>query len=319
MKKLLFVDDDHSTRILFQKAFRDQYDVLLAKSAKKALKILKKEEIPVIISDQVMPKQTGLELFELLAHRTPLSPSIKILITGCKDIDIAIHAINQGYVYKYIKKPFEIEELDEVLKHAYQLYSSRVKRKVLQQAIDQERETTHEQYARELHEDVAQNIAGVNFNLSLPQHHTPPEKPSKILQQTIQSIRNLSYVISPRLHEYGNLQSAIELLIAGKKRITINSSIQADLKLDKKLELHLYRLIQYFIKYYEAQNITNITFSLSLNKKLKTQLVFYSDQQSEYHSDFLETISIMIEPYYGQLIQRVINKQSSNCIIYGLY
>ena len=61
---VLFVDDEEYNLIAFRATFRKDYTIFTAKSGKEALKILRNENIGLIITDQRMPEMTGVELLE---------------------------------------------------------------------------------------------------------------------------------------------------------------------------------------------------------------------------------------------------------------
>jgi len=87
----------------------DTYHVKTATNAEDALKIVEKNEISLIISDQRMPDMTGSELFAKVHETKPLIK--KILLTGYADINAAIDAINKGSVNRYFSKPWDEDEL----------------------------------------------------------------------------------------------------------------------------------------------------------------------------------------------------------------
>ena len=61
MCHILYVDDEEDNLVVFKSAFRRDYNVHTALSAKEGLKILKKEDIKVLITDQRMPDISGIE------------------------------------------------------------------------------------------------------------------------------------------------------------------------------------------------------------------------------------------------------------------
>ena len=71
MLKILYIDDEATSRSLFQTSFKDDYEIYLADSAKKGEEILSKQEIPVIISDQHMPKTSGTQCTSFLKASVP--------------------------------------------------------------------------------------------------------------------------------------------------------------------------------------------------------------------------------------------------------
>lgn len=109
LSPILYVDDEEDNLIVFNSAFRRDYEVHLAKSGMEGLEIMKKHPIHVIITDQRMPEMTGIQFLEKVI---PVYPdSIRMILTGFSDIEAIIQAINTGRVYRYITKPWSKEEL----------------------------------------------------------------------------------------------------------------------------------------------------------------------------------------------------------------
>ena len=112
-----------TTLILFRATFSREFNITTAESAEDAIKVLEKENIHVILSDQRMPKMTGIEFFE---HIQPLFPDpIRILITGYTDINAVIDAINRGEVYKYLSKPWNEDDVKIFVEKAYEVFRLR--------------------------------------------------------------------------------------------------------------------------------------------------------------------------------------------------
>jgi putative two-component system response regulator len=65
------------------------------------------------VSDQRMPKMQGIELFEKVKKVSP--STVKILLTGYADLATAVRAINSGEVFRFIQKPWDDDELTELL------------------------------------------------------------------------------------------------------------------------------------------------------------------------------------------------------------
>ncbi len=91
---VLYIDDEINNLNSFKATFRRNFNITTAESVDEALKILERESIHVILSDQRMPKMTGIEFFESIQLIFP-NP-IRILITGYTDINAVIDAINRG-------------------------------------------------------------------------------------------------------------------------------------------------------------------------------------------------------------------------------
>ncbi len=115
--KVLLVDDEaHLTRAL-QAAFRRQpFDVLVADSAMEAIGILTREQIEVLITDEMMPGMLG---SELIVHSRRLCPdTVRIILTGQASTESAIRALNDGRAFRFLLKPFSPEMLAEVIAEA---------------------------------------------------------------------------------------------------------------------------------------------------------------------------------------------------------
>jgi response regulator RpfG family c-di-GMP phosphodiesterase len=126
---ILYIDDEINNLTAFRAAFRRLYTVYTAASAAEAEQLLIEHEVHIIISDQRMPKMTGIEFFETILDKHP--EPIRILLTGYADINAVIDAINKGQVYKYFSKPWNEEELKHNIEKAYEVFSLRRENKEL--------------------------------------------------------------------------------------------------------------------------------------------------------------------------------------------
>lgn len=120
---VLYIDDEPNNITSFRAAFRRTFNIYSAESAEEGRKILEIEPIEVILSDQRMPKMTGIEFFQsiLTTHPDP----IRILITGYTDINAVIDAINIGQVYKYLTKPWIEHEVKSSILNAFEVFDLR--------------------------------------------------------------------------------------------------------------------------------------------------------------------------------------------------
>ncbi len=112
MKKkytLLFVDDEVANLQKLQRTFMDLYEVRLAHSGEEALETLRSTSVDAIVTDQKMPRMTGIEFLEASQREYP--NLVRIVLTGFTEVDDLIAAINTGKVHKYITKPWEPDEL----------------------------------------------------------------------------------------------------------------------------------------------------------------------------------------------------------------
>jgi signal transduction histidine kinase/class 3 adenylate cyclase/ActR/RegA family two-component response regulator len=114
-QKILVVDDEPDNLDLLYRTFHREYKVLRAESGPVALEILDREgDIAVIISDQRMPLMSGTEFLSQTAAKYP--DIIRIILTGYTDADDLVEAINSGKVFKYVTKPWDDDELRQVVR-----------------------------------------------------------------------------------------------------------------------------------------------------------------------------------------------------------
>lgn len=118
---ILVVDDEKSVLTTLQQTLRRcHYDTVSCSNPLEALEHLKKQSFSVVISDQVMPEMTGLEL---LARARQIQPyATRILITAVVNLSTVIDAINKGEIFRFIVKPWLHEEFLATIKNGVQRY-----------------------------------------------------------------------------------------------------------------------------------------------------------------------------------------------------
>ncbi|TKJ40242.1 hypothetical protein CEE37_07915 [candidate division LCP-89 bacterium B3_LCP] len=133
---ILVVDDEEDILDLLKETLEETgYRVITAPCGSKALQILEHENPVVILSDNRMPDMSGIELFEEIRLRT--TDAVRILMTGYADLSIAIEAINRGWVYKFITKPFKLEEILITIQRSIEYYEMLRQKKKLEAQIRQ--------------------------------------------------------------------------------------------------------------------------------------------------------------------------------------
>ncbi len=115
---ILYVDDESNNLTAFLACFRQDYNIFLAHTTDLALDILKKEKIDIIITDQKMPKLTGLEFLIKVKNTIPKTP-IFMILSAYVDADVLINAINNVHIFKFLHKPFDLEEIKKSISEAY--------------------------------------------------------------------------------------------------------------------------------------------------------------------------------------------------------
>lgn len=121
LPRILVVDDEEAILETMTFTFQDDYEVFTSNDPRKALDILD-ENAPfaAVLTDQRMPEMSGVEFVSEVWRRHP--NTVRMILTGFSDMDAIIQAINDGHVYSYITKPWEPDQLKQVMKQATEHY-----------------------------------------------------------------------------------------------------------------------------------------------------------------------------------------------------
>jgi DNA-binding NtrC family response regulator len=112
---VLIVEDEKNTREGLERVLGGQYQVLLADSGERALKMLDEKTVQVVLSDLRLPGMDGLTLLRrALAHT---SQPICILLTAYGTIETAVAAVKAG-AYDFLTKPINLDQLELTLQRA---------------------------------------------------------------------------------------------------------------------------------------------------------------------------------------------------------
>lgn len=113
---LLVVDDEPYILPTLTALLAAEFEVLTAESVESAQAIFARQPTDLILTDQRMPRQTGIELLEWVRQNHPRT--VRLLMTGYAELEDAVDAINRGQVYHYLLKPWRTEELLQILRNA---------------------------------------------------------------------------------------------------------------------------------------------------------------------------------------------------------
>ena len=114
MPKILFVDDELPALNALRRVLnKGNFKVLSTTNPDEALTILKTNKVDMIICDHQMPALFGIEVLKQARDLAP--DAVRILITGSSDLSMAIQALREGIIYHYFAKPWENNELAEIV------------------------------------------------------------------------------------------------------------------------------------------------------------------------------------------------------------
>ena len=141
---ILLVDDEENILRSLQRLLMDEdFAIETATSGEAALEKLKAlENVGLIVSDQRMPGMNGAEFLGRSQEYAP--DAVRILLTGYSDINATIDAINKGGASRYLSKPWNDEELIQVIRDAVRHYALIAENKRLNGIIAQQNEELQE-------------------------------------------------------------------------------------------------------------------------------------------------------------------------------
>jgi response regulator RpfG family c-di-GMP phosphodiesterase len=120
-EKILFVDDEDSILQAFRRILHKRFIMDFANSGRAALaKMASDGPFAVIVADMKMPEMEGVELLSKVHDLYP--DTVRIMLTGIRDIDVAVDAVNQGNIFRFLNKPTDPDMLANVLNAALTQY-----------------------------------------------------------------------------------------------------------------------------------------------------------------------------------------------------
>jgi CheY-like chemotaxis protein len=117
-KRVLIVDDEESLTYFLGENLAGLslgYEVETARSGKEALAKISQQPFDLVITDFLMPDLDGLELIEQIRARHPQTHLILMTAYGNDQVEAEARRLE---VYRYITKPFQIEELVTAVRQA---------------------------------------------------------------------------------------------------------------------------------------------------------------------------------------------------------
>ncbi len=122
---ILIVDDEEENLDLLERTLMFDYEVHRASSGEEALALVEKlPKLAMIITDQRMPGMTGTELLVKAAGKR--AEAIRMIVTGYTSPDDLIEAINSSNVYRFLTKPWDVDELLAIVRRGVRLSSAGV-------------------------------------------------------------------------------------------------------------------------------------------------------------------------------------------------
>jgi DNA-binding NtrC family response regulator len=117
--KILIAEDDEMVRDVIEKLLTEEgYSVVIANDGLEAVKMLRMENICLVLTDLRMPGADGMEVLRTAVQVNPKTSVV--ILTAYGTLDTALEAMKAG-AYDYIVKPFVMQQLILVVRNAFNL------------------------------------------------------------------------------------------------------------------------------------------------------------------------------------------------------
>jgi signal transduction histidine kinase len=261
---ILMVDDQPAKLLTYEVILQELGENLIkANSGREALEYLLKEDVAVVLMDVSMPELDGFELADMIRKHPRFQKTAIIFISGVHLTDLdRLNGYQRGAV-DYLSVPVNPELLRakvsvfaDLHRKTRQLEVLNRELRTLSSNLIASQDDERRRIARELHDSLGQELSAakmltdkiIMLNRSSESTGEAVEI-SNLINNAIQQVRNLSYLLHPPLLDEIGLQSALQLYLEGfTKRSGIEISLEmqpSDFpRLGQELETAMFRIVQ---------------------------------------------------------------------------
>ena len=132
---LLIIDENEQDLETAVEFLGDEYAIVTARSANEGAEVLKTREVHLVLTDQGLPQMLQKWFLKQMKGHCP--EAVQTVFTGEAELDLIIDAINQGYLFRYVAKPWNPAGLKDVLAVAVQQYDQYLERELLLQELEE--------------------------------------------------------------------------------------------------------------------------------------------------------------------------------------
>ena len=112
--KVMCVDDDQNILSGYKRQLRKDFEIETALGGEEGIEMMmSKGPFAVIVSDMRMPGMNGKQFLARVRASNP--NTVRIMLTGNADMQMAIDAVNEGNIFRFLTKPCQPEALTKSL------------------------------------------------------------------------------------------------------------------------------------------------------------------------------------------------------------
>jgi response regulator RpfG family c-di-GMP phosphodiesterase len=132
---ILFVDDTPQALEIISRLFESDYAITTAKDADEALELCRtRGPFAVVVSDYEMPGMRGAELLARVHEGWP--ETVTMLLTGVVEVDVAVEALHEGAIFRFLEKPCPRDILAGALQAGVAEYRRRTELRARKSELD---------------------------------------------------------------------------------------------------------------------------------------------------------------------------------------
>ena len=117
---ILLVDDEPRSLESLRRTLEEDFTVFTAPGADEALAVLRNEFVQVVVCDQRMPGQSGVDFLKRVRAEWP--DVVRIILSAYLEAESIIAGINEAGIWQYLLKPWRPDQLLLTLRSAVEAY-----------------------------------------------------------------------------------------------------------------------------------------------------------------------------------------------------
>jgi response regulator RpfG family c-di-GMP phosphodiesterase len=120
-EKILLVDDEQNILTGLKRQLRGTFNIVTAEGGHKGLEALEEQgPFAVIVSDMRMPEMNGIQFLVKASEICP--DTVRMMLTGNAGLETAMHAVNEGNIFRFLTKPCKKETMEWALTDGIKQY-----------------------------------------------------------------------------------------------------------------------------------------------------------------------------------------------------
>ncbi len=229
--KLLLIEDDADDRLLMRTMLSEakekmgRIELFETELLQKGITYLSQGGWDIVLLDLILPDSQGIETFERIHAKAPQVPIV--ILSGLDDETLAVRAVQEGAQDYIVKGEITPKGIARAIRHAIERKKFAVRTSELRNLaahLESVREEERTSLAREIHDELGQEMTGLKMDLSwlekrIAEGVAPPlnktlseriRSMSDLIDTTIQSVRKISSELRPGVLDDLGLAAAIE-------------------------------------------------------------------------------------------------------------